>query len=70
MPKLSSLTGAMKIHEILITPDGVVKKKNLPSDVFYQNVNIKESRRFRRVDNAVVEDAEDVAQEESDSEDE
>ena len=45
LPKLSSLTGAMNILEILINPNRVVQKKNLPSDVFYQNVNIKESRR-------------------------
>ena len=44
MPKLGPLVGAMKIHEILITPDGHVKKKDLPTDPFYKSVNIKESR--------------------------
>ena len=44
MPKLGPLVGAMKIHEILITPDGDVKKKDLPTDPFYKSVNIKESR--------------------------
>ena len=50
MPKLGPLVGAMKLHEILISSEGVVKKKNLPSDIFYQNVNIRESRRARRVE--------------------
>ena len=49
MPKLRPLVGAMKIHEVLISSSGVIKKKNLPSDVFYQHVNIKESRRHKRV---------------------
>ena len=48
MPKLGPLVGALKIHEILISPDGLVKKKNMPSDRFYQNVKIKESRKPRR----------------------
>ena len=43
--KLSSLTGAMKIHEILIGQDLTIKKKNLPSDPFFKAVNIRESRR-------------------------
>ena len=43
-----------------------MKKKNLPSDVFYKTVNIKESRRFRRAE--VAED--DAVNTESDSEDE
>ena len=40
----------MKIHEIFITANGVVKSKNLPSDVYYDNVKITESRRYRRVE--------------------
>ena len=48
LPKLGPLVGALKIHEILISPDGLVKKKNMPSDRFYQNVKIKESRKPRR----------------------
>ena len=43
--KLSSLVGAMKIHEVLIEDNLVVKKKNLPTDAFYKMVNIRESRR-------------------------
>ena len=42
---LSSLTGALKIHEIFIGEDLVVKKKMLPSDPFYKAVLIKESRK-------------------------
>ena len=41
---LSSLTGALKIHEIFIGQDLVVKKKMLPNDPFYKAVLIKESR--------------------------
>ena len=36
---------AMKIHEVLIEDNLVVKKKNLPTDAFYKMVNIRESRR-------------------------
>ena len=43
--KLSSLTGAMKIHEIVIGSDLSVKKKNLPNDPFFKAVTIRESRR-------------------------
>ena len=41
---------AMKIHEIYITADGVVKSKNLPTDLYYDNVKITESRRYKRVE--------------------
>ena len=58
LPKLGPLTGALQIHEIHISPEGEIKKKKLPSDVFYHNVKIKESRRFRRVEND-SEDSED-----------
>ena len=58
MPKLGPLVGAMKIHEVLISSSGIIKKKNLPSDVFYQHVNIKESRRYRRVSGDVQDDEE------------
>ena len=50
LPKLGPLTKALQIHEIMITSDGQVRSKNLPSDVFYENVKVKESRRIRRVD--------------------
>ena len=50
LPKLGPLTKALKIHEIMITSGGQVRSKNLPSDVFYENVKLKESRRIRRVD--------------------
>ena len=43
--RVSSLTGALKIHEIFIGEDLVVKKKMLPSDPFYKAVLIKESRK-------------------------
>ena len=35
----------MKIHEIVISSDGVFKKKNMPSDLNYQEFKIKESRK-------------------------
>ena len=44
MPKLSSLVGALKLHEVMITSDGVIKKKDLPTDMFYKQVTIRESR--------------------------
>ena len=43
--KLSPLVGALKVHEVFIGDDLVIKKKNLPSDPFYKAVLIKESRR-------------------------
>ena len=49
LPKLGPLVGAMKIYEVLISSTGIIKKKNLPSDVFYQHVKIKELRRHRKV---------------------
>ena len=49
--KLSSLVGALKIHEILIDQNLVVKKKNLPNDPFYKSVLIKESRRKSTISN-------------------
>ena len=53
LPKLGPLTKALQIHEIMITSDGQVRSKNLPSDVFYENVKIKESRRIQSVDGDV-----------------
>ena len=41
---------SMKIHEIHISSGGDVRSKFLPSDIFYENVKIKESRRHRRVE--------------------
>ena len=43
--KLSSLTGAMQIHEVTIGSDLSMKKKNLPTDPFFKAVEIKESRK-------------------------
>ena len=40
LPSLGPLARAMKIHEILITADGVIKSKFLPSDVYYDHVKI------------------------------
>ena len=48
---LSSLTGALKIHEIFIGQDLVVKKKMLLNDPFYKAVLIKESRKKSAVTN-------------------
>ena len=48
---LSSLTGALQIHEIFIGQDLVVKKKMLPSDPFYKSVLIKESWKKSAVNN-------------------
>ena len=50
LPNLGPLSKAMKIHEIHISSCGDVRSKFLPSDVFYENVKIKESRRHRRVE--------------------
>ena len=47
----SSVTGALKIHEIFIGQDLVVKKKMLPIDPFYKAVLIKESRKKAGVNN-------------------
>ena len=47
----SSLTKALKIYEISIGQDLVVKKKMLPSDPFYKSVLIKESRKKSAVNN-------------------
>ena len=45
MGKLSSLTGAMQIHEVMIGSDLSMKKKNLPTDPFFKAIDIKESRK-------------------------
>ena len=50
LPKLGPLVGAMKTHEVMITADGSIKKKNLPSDAFYKSVTIKESRKHKQID--------------------
>ena len=54
--QLSSLTGALKIHEIFIGEDLVVKKKMLPNDPFYKAVLIKESRKKSTVTNIFDDD--------------
>ena len=41
---LSSLTGALRIHEIFIGQDLVVKKKMFPNDPFYKDVLIKRKK--------------------------
>ena len=53
---LSSLTGALKIHEILIGQNLVMKKKMLPNDPFYKAVLIKESRKKSTVTNIFYDD--------------
>ena len=50
--QLSSLVGAMKIHEVMIDSNLVIKKKNLPTDPFYKAVLIKQNRRKSAVSNA------------------
>jgi hypothetical protein len=45
LPKLRALVGSMTTHEVMITSDGVTKKKNLPTDAFYKAVTIRESRK-------------------------
>ena len=62
--KLSSLVGAMKIHEVLIDEDLVVKKKNLPTDAFYKPVLIRESRRNLTVENDSDSEYDDVVESE------
>ena len=49
LPSLGHLSRAKKIHEIFITADGdgVVWSK---TDVYYDNVKITESRRYKRVE--------------------
>ena len=49
---MSSLVGAMKIHEVMIDSNLVIKKKNLPTDPFYKAVLIKQNRRKSAVSNA------------------
>ena len=44
MPKLGPLVGALKLHEIFISEDGSIKKKDLPNDTFYKQVTIQETR--------------------------
>ena len=43
--KLSSLVGALQIHEMMIDSNLVIKKKNLPTDPFYKAVMINQTRR-------------------------
>ena len=50
LPKLSSLNGALSIHELLFEKDGKVFAKKLPSDPIYFPVEIKTSRRMRSVE--------------------
>ena len=57
---LSSLTGALKIHEIFIGQDLVVKKKMLSSDPFYKAVLIKESRKKSAVNNILDDNDNDI----------
>ena len=46
MPKLGPLLGALKLHEVFIS-DGLIRKKDLPTDTFYKQVTIRESRARR-----------------------
>ena len=51
---LSSLTGALQIHEIFIGQDLVVKKKMFPNDPFYKAVMIKESSKKSAVTTILI----------------
>ena len=53
---LSSLTGALQIHEIFIGQDLAVKKKMFPNDPFYKAVLIKENRNKSTVTNIFDDD--------------
>ena len=56
----------MKIHEIVVTKDGVIKKKKMPTDTFYSVVNIRESRiRRKRTDKDSYMETETVEREET-----
>jgi hypothetical protein len=49
MPKkLSSLVGALKLHNLVFESDGKIKKKILPTDPFYKAVQIKTPRTIVR----------------------
>ena len=65
LPKLGPLVGALKIHEIVITSEGVIKKKNLPNENSYSKVNIRESRKKRKpeLNEAMIVDDESVLEE-------
>ena len=54
----------MKIHEVLIDEDLVVKKKNLPTDAFYKAVLIRESRRNLTVENDSDSEYDDIVESE------
>ena len=58
--KLSPLTGALAIHEILIGSDLSIKKKHLPTDPFYKSVQIKESRKKSSVVTPLLDDDEEM----------
>ena len=59
MPKLGPLIGALKLHEVLISADGLLQKKELPTDTFYKLVTIRENR-TRIVETEQLEPPEDV----------
>ena len=67
MPKLGPLNRAFKIHEVMITSDGETKSKDLPSDLYYSNVKIRESRRPKRVEAVSVKLEEDMDADDGDS---
>lgn len=41
LPKLGPLVGAMKVHEVFIGEDGVIKKKELLTDTFYKQSTLR-----------------------------
>ena len=40
--------GATEIHELLFEPNGKIKNKNLPSEVFYKPAKVKVGRAITR----------------------
>ena len=46
--KLGPLKGATTLHELMFYPDGKIKKKNLPTDTYFNPVNIKVGRTVTR----------------------
>ena len=54
------LNQGLQIHEVIISSDGETKSNDLPSDIYYENVKIRESRRPKRVEAVAIELEEDV----------
>ena len=66
LPGLSSLKGALKIHQINFDPEGNIKAKNLPTDPTFNVVNLKTLRSKPAKRNLGEAPAEDTANEDND----